>query len=346
MRLLRTISAVLLALGLLACSGSGAEDRAEDRADDGAEDPPPALAEGAFPLTVEHRFGETVVEEAPTRVATVGLTDHDAVLALGVTPVGTTDWYGGHPAGVWPWATDELGDAEPILLGDSRSVDEEAVIEADPDVILALYSGLTQEQYDDLSRYAPVIAPPATYDDYGIPWQEQTQIIGDVLGRPDEAERLVADTEQLVTDAADAHPELAGATTVVASAAEGVYVYSPQSAVSRVLADLGLVVPEGLVDLIGEDFGAEVSLEQIDLVDLDTVLWLDAADDRPPFSIDAYASLPVHQEGREIRLATDGALAGGSFISVLSLPVILDRLVPMLAAAVDGDPATEVPAEE
>ena len=62
--------------------------------------------------------------------------------------------------------------------------------------------------------------------------------------------------------------------------------------------------------------------------------------------MDASTSLPVHDEGREVRLATDGALAGGSFISVLSLPVILDQLVPMLAAAVDGDPATEVPAEE
>jgi iron complex transport system substrate-binding protein len=32
-----------------------------------------------------------------------------------------------------------------------------------------------------------------------------------------------------------------------------------------------------------------------------------------------------------------------AFISVLSLPVVLDRLVPLLAAAVDGDPTTEAP---
>lgn len=190
-----------------------------------------------------------------------------------------------------------------------------------------------------------MVAPPAEYDDYGIPWQEQTQLVGDVLGRSDEAEAIVADTEQLIADAAAGHPELAGATTVVASAAEGIYVYSPQSAVSRVLTDLGLVVPEALVDLVGDGFGAEVSLEQVDLVDLDVVLWLDAADDLPPFTVDAYTSLPVSTEGREVRLATDGSLAGGSFISVLSLPVILEQLVPMLAAAVDGDPSTEVPAE-
>ena len=41
----------------------------------------------------------------------------------------------------------------------------------------------------------------------------------------------------------------------------------------------------------------------------------------------------------------DDPLGGAtSFVSVLSLPYLLDGLVPMLAAAVDGDPATEVPA--
>jgi len=338
---------ILAALLLVAaCSGSGEDDESTGgRPAASGSGSASGEAAGAFPVTVEHRFGETTVEEAPTRVATVGLTDHDAVLALGVTPVGTTAWYGDHPFGVWPWAQDELGDAEPILLGDSEDIDPEAILEADPDVILALYSGLTEEQYDDLSRYAPVIAPPAEYDDYGISWQEQTQTIGDVLGKPDEAAGLVEDTEALISEAAADHPELDGATTVVASAAEGVYVYSPQAAVSRVLTDLGLVVPEDLVELIGEDFGAEVSLEQVDLVDLDVVLWLDASDDLPPFTVDAYTSLPVATEGREVRLATTGALAGGSFISVLSLPVILDQLVPMLTAAVDGDPTTEVPPE-
>ncbi len=349
MRLLRNTVPIVLAVLLAACSGSGGDDGSDDGGGDGgaAGTARSTEAEAAddFPLTIEHRFGETTIEEPPTRVATVGLTDHDAVLALGVTPVGTTEWYGGHHFGVWPWAQDELGDAEPILLGDSESIDEEAVIEADPDVILALYAGLTQEQYDALSRYAPVVAAPAEYDAYGIPWQDQTQIVGDVLGRPEEAERIIQDTEDLIRAAADEHPELAGATTVVASAADGIYVYSPQAAVSRVLTGLGLVVPETLVDLIGEDFGAELSLEQVDLIDLDTVLWLDAADDRPPFTVAAYTDLPVHAEGREVRLATDGPLAGGSFISVLSLPVILEELVPMLAAAVDGDASTAVRVE-
>ena len=47
-------------------------------------------------------------------------------------------------------------------------------------------------------------------------------------------------------------------------------------------------------------------------------------------------------EGREIFL---GQLQAGafSFSSVLSLPDLLETLVPQLEAAADGDPATEVP---
>lgn len=135
-------------------------------------------------MTIEHRYGETTIDEAPTRVATVGLTDQDAVLALGVAPVGTTEWYGGQPFAVWPWGQEALGDAEPVALGTSETIDEEAILEADPDVILALYAGLTEEQYDDLSQYAPVVVAPEEFRDYGIPWQDQTRIVGDVLGGP------------------------------------------------------------------------------------------------------------------------------------------------------------------
>ena len=49
-------------------------------------------------------------------------------------------------------------------------------------------------------------------------------------------------------------------------------------------------------------------------------------------------------EGREVPVANLSELGSAtSFQTVLSLPILLDGLVPMLAAAVDGDPATPVP---
>ena len=66
----------------------------------------------AFPVSVEHKYGEAVVASAPQRVVTVGVTEQDNVLALGVMPIGVTDWYGEQPYATWPWAQDELGDAQ------------------------------------------------------------------------------------------------------------------------------------------------------------------------------------------------------------------------------------------
>lgn len=131
----------------------------------------------------------------------------------------------------------------------------------------------------------------------------------------------------------------------MASTPEGIYVYGSETAGGRVLEALGMDVPDEVDELIGDADYAPVSLEQPEVLDVDALILLDAASDRPPLDAGVYTDLPVHTEGREIPLTTTGPLAGGSFISVLSLPVILGQLVPMLAAAVDGDPTTEVPVE-
>ena len=56
----------------------------------------------------------------------------------------------------------------------------------------------------------------------------------------------------------------------------------------------------------------------------------------------------MHQEGREVFVDSFNSTLGGatSFVTVLSLPYLLDGLTPMLAAAIDGDSATTVPAAE
>ena len=74
----------------------------------------------AFPVTIEHKYGSSTIEAQPTRVVTVGFSDQDALLALGVIPVGIRDWYGDQPNAVWPWATEALGDAKPEVLSSSE----------------------------------------------------------------------------------------------------------------------------------------------------------------------------------------------------------------------------------
>ena len=80
-----------------ASSGSGSADSSgEGSGDEGA---------ATFPVTIEHALGKTTIEKEPTRIATLGWSDHDIVAALGVKPVGapeitwggnankSTDWF-------------------------------------------------------------------------------------------------------------------------------------------------------------------------------------------------------------------------------------------------------------
>lgn len=91
-----------------------------------AEPPTPSGSEnGRFPVTIEHKYGSTEITEEPKRVATVGVTDHDPVLALGVTPVAVVNWRG---SPFLPWNEDLVGTRRPAELSDSsESVDVEAV---------------------------------------------------------------------------------------------------------------------------------------------------------------------------------------------------------------------------
>jgi ABC-type Fe3+-hydroxamate transport system substrate-binding protein len=155
-------------------------------------------------------------------VAVVGLREQDALLALGVVPVATTEWYGEHPGAIFPWAKEELGDAEPpTVLSYRDGIEVEKVAATRPDVIIGVYSGMTKKEYETLSRLAPVIAQPKGEPDYGSAWQEETLIAGEAVGKPDEAQKLVDETERLIADAAAANPGFAGQRAAVVSDYQG-----------------------------------------------------------------------------------------------------------------------------
>jgi iron complex transport system substrate-binding protein len=118
----------------------------------------------------------------------------------------------------------------------------------------------------------------------------------------------------------------------------------PEDARGRFLTALGFKLPDGLVEITGKEFGGNLSMERADLLDVDVIVWLDAKDAKGPLGGPLYSSLTVHTQAREVHLDSYNDPLGGatSFVSVLSLPFLLGGLVPQLATAVDGDPATKV----
>lgn len=292
--------------------------------------------EAAYPVTIEHKYGSTTITEFPERIVTVGLTDHDALIALGVVPVGTTEWFNEYPGALWPWASDKLNGAElPTVVGDGTSINFEGIAAMQPDLILALFAGVSAEDYELLTQIAPTVVQPEGYVDYGMPWQEITRVAGKVVGKAEEAEALITAIDERFAQIRAEHPEFVGATSVVATPYEGIWVYGPQDLRGRLLTSLGFELPEGLAEVTGDEFGGNLSPERADLLDVDVIIWLDAEESEGPLGGPVYQALPVHTEGREVFLDSYGDPLGGatSFVSVLSLPYLLDGLVPQLADA-------------
>ena len=319
---------------------AGCSDEASSAATAGASAP------GAFPVTVEHAFGSTVVPADPQRVVTVGLTEHDTVLALGIVPVGVTEWYGDRPSATWPWAHEALGGAEPTVLSATDGFEFEKIASLRPDLIVGTNAGMTRADYDTLSVIAPTIAHADGYESaYFQPWDVQALAVGRALGREAEITRIVGDVKARFREAADDHPEFAGTSIAFLQNAfyDGNAIAYQEGLSTAFLTDLGFTIPSALAAFSKDGGQAYIPVERLPVLDAaDVLLWAtESPADRTKLEENAlYRRLDAVKEGRLV--FTDATTAGAIyFTSVLSLPYVLDRLVPALASTMAGEgPAT------
>ena len=300
----------------------------------------PAVAQDAsdvFPITVEHQYGSTTITEAPQRVVAIGYTEQDFLLAVGVTPIAVRYWYGDETDAIFPWAQDKVVGETPIVLNmPFGSLNYEAILNLQPDLISAVTAGITQEEYDLLSQIAPTITQSADYINFGMPWQGVMQMIGEAVGKSTEAQEVVEEVEAMFADARAENPQFEGQSIAVAYYYGGTYgYYTAQDSRGRFFADLGFVVPDELIEGAGESFYADLSAERVDLLDQDLIAIVnlqfieggrEALEAEPLFS-----RLTAVQEGRVIYLDEQSANALG-FSSPLSLAYALDAALPQLEA--------------
>ena len=281
-------------------------------------------------------FGEVVIDELPERVVSVGYTEGDLILALGVTPVAIRDWYGDQPNALWPWAADTpAAKAAPIEVIPAAEINFEQVASLDPDVIFAIGSGIEQADFDTLSAIAPTVAQSADYNVFGTPWDVAQLTIGQALGLEPEAQALVDDIDAKFAAAVEANPDWQGLTGTVSAAGDdgSIGVFTDGDNRGHILTQLGFVIPEEINEIAGDSFYADISAEQVALLDNDLMVYIVPEADRAQLEeLPLWQSLVVVQEGRTVWV--DEALAGAmGFASTLSLGYALDELVPQIEAA-------------
>ncbi|MDN4610244.1 iron-siderophore ABC transporter substrate-binding protein [Arthrobacter burdickii] len=304
----------------------------------------------AFPVTIEHAFGETTLTEKPERVATVSWVNADVSLALGVVPVGMpADSYGGNENQSTPWKDAKLEELDaaigtgnaPVQYSETDGIAFDDIAATNPDVILAAYSGLSQEDYDTLSKIAPVVAYPEVA--YGTAWQDSTRIIGKALGLSGDAEQLVSETEQAIADAAAEYPQLEGKTFIYGNlepgSADGVSVYTENDNRPRFLTELGMVQADVVTENTkgSEEFFIPWSAERANELDSDIfVTWVADEATKEAIAGDALlGQIPAVEKGALVADSDNTLTLSISAANPLSLVWALDRFLPMLGEAAD-----------
>jgi iron complex transport system substrate-binding protein len=295
---------------------------------------------------IHHAFGQTVIKGRPERIVTIGWGNQDVPLALGVVPVGMSEANYGVLDGsrILPWTVkriEELGGA-PVIFNDTAGLDFEAINDVQPDVILAASSGITRNEYDTLSKIAPVVPYPRL--PWQTPWREQILLDAEGMGMKAEGQRLVADLDALIAEKAAAFPILKGKTAAFVyfdpADLSTISIYSPGDPRVMWLTDLGMVLPESVVKLAqGEQgFYLTISSENADLLaDVDIMLtWvLGGTDLLGTLRADPLiGAIPAVRRG-SIVMMKEGPLAASQTPSALSIPWAAGEYLALIAEAAE-----------
>lgn len=229
-----------------------------------------------FPVTIKHAFGETTIPAKPLRIVTWGWAAQDAVLALGEIPVGIPHFsYGGDENGALGWDKDAvaaLGGEFPTILPAGNEVPVEAVAALQPDLIIAVYSGLTEDEYNVLSGIAPVVAYPEV--PWSTSWQDVITTTGTAIGQAEESQALVTELEQFMVDETAKYPQVQGTTFAGIAEYNGeVAVYAGLDPRMSFLEDLGIVLAPSVTELAnGESFFYSLSYENLEKLTSDILI--------------------------------------------------------------------------
>ena len=320
--LVRPLVAVALTL---AAAGCGADDEPAGSSR--------SSTEAGFPVKLTHSLGTTTIPAKPTRVVVVGYTDQEPLLAMGVRPVGAMDWFGQGTFGKWPWERDAWGDKPPVAVSNkSYEIDFEKVAAQRPDLILGLYAELKRSDYEKLSKIAPTVAQ-AEGDAYTTPWRDMTRVAAKAVGRVEQGEKLIEETEARFAAFRKAHPETAEQTALVVDAGtapKSYYPFSSRDPRGQFLSERGYKPSTKLDKLIGNGFGTEIAKERVDLLDVDRLFLLIDVPARTKLDGDElFNRLDVAREKRvtDLPYYTSTQLgAAVAFNSVLSIPYALDGI--------------------
>lgn len=144
------------------------------------------LVSGTSAREITHSMGVTEVPDNPQRVVILTNEGTEALLHLGVVPVGAAQSWDKDP--FYDHLQPLLGDA--VSLGTETAINVELVAALEPDLIIG-----TKVRQEKIYEQLAAIAPTVMSETIGSAWLENYQFYGEVLGLGEKAAQGVAALE-------------------------------------------------------------------------------------------------------------------------------------------------------
>lgn len=309
-RAVLAVVALTMVIGVAAC-GSGGTD-----------------AGSSGSVTIKHSMGEAVIDGVPKRIVTIGTQWLDAVVALGVTPVGYM--VPSAPGASEPWLPESvLKNSKPLAMtGDTV----EQIAALNPDLIVAPGYMMDKAMYAKLSRLAPTIGPltSAQID----PWEDEMTALGKALHKQDQAAKVVADVHGQIDAVAKKYPGLTGKTfltCMLTTPTQLMVLADPKDGSAQLFTRLGMTMPPALVSQAPSGGRLSLSPERLSELSSDLLVCGAAPGLQAKFQqLPGYADLPSVRGGgiAFVDMTTINAI---NVPTALSLPYVLGKLAPTFA---------------
>ncbi|MEU4424737.1 ABC transporter substrate-binding protein [Actinoplanes sp. NPDC024001] len=284
-------------------------------------------------MSVTHKLGTTTLEKAPERIVALSDADLDALLLLGVQPVGI--YQSLQEGGVNPWAKPKLTSNPKQLAVGENGVDPEEVAALNPDLVLAGGDYYVDTLYKGIGELVPTTAyETGPFED---PWQTTLRQVAKLLGKSEQGEQIIKDVQAKVDGVKTQYPAIAGKTFSISQAFEAGTIgvlRSDQDVTVKAFNDFGMKLAPGVAALPGDEFAVTLSMEKIATIDADAVM-VYCTEPQLKAALEAntlFQNMPAVKRGGYL------AFDVGTFMALrnpspLSIPYFIDTTMPAVAKA-------------
>ncbi|SFU84575.1 ABC transporter substrate-binding protein [Alicyclobacillus macrosporangiidus] len=274
--------------------------------------------------TVQHAMGSTTIHGIPKRIVVLTNEGTEAVLALGIKPVGAVKSWEGNPW--YPHIANEMQGVE--VVGDENQPNIEKIAALKPDLILG--NKMRQEKvYSQLSKIAPTVFS----EDLRGDWKQNFQLYAKALHKEQEGAQKIAEFNQHVAQVRDKlGDKLSTQVSLVRFMPGTARIYYDDTFAGTILNEVGLKRPKAQQK---HGFADNVTKERIPDMDGDVIFYYiyDTGDGKGKAVADDWTQDPLWKQLSAVKknhvFTVDDSVwntSGG----ILSANLMLDQLVDYL----------------